>query len=199
MPGRLGRPRRPAIRRLGALILAGAVGTASAGALRAASPGGVGTPSAGAEPGAACENFGQVGPGLYRGAEPDDACLDRLAARGIRTIVNLRDERDASERERSRAAALGMRYVNQPMSGFGRPALPEVRTILATLLAAEGQPVFVHCKRGRDRTGVVIAAYRMAHDGWAADRAVDEAKRFGLAWWQVRMKRFIQEFEAAGD
>ena len=140
---------------------------------------------------ARCENFGQVGPDLYRGAEPDDSCLDHLAARGVRTIVNLRDERDASERERLRAAALGMAYVNLPMSGFGRPALP--------LLAPGAGPVFVHCKRGRDRTGVVIAAYRMAHEGWAADRAVDEAKRFGLAWWQVRMKRFIQEFEAAGD
>ena len=172
---------------LGALALAGAMGATSGGA--------VGAPSAGAAP---CENFGQVSPGLYRGAEPDDACLDHLAARGIRTIVNLRDERDVSERERRRAVALGMRYVNHPMSGFGRPALPELRTILATILPPEAQPVFVRCKLGRDRTGVVVAACRMAHEGWAADRAVDEAKRFGLAWWQVRMKRFIQEFENSG-
>ena len=56
--------------------------------------------------------------------------------------MNLRDERDASEEERLRAAALGMTYVNLPMSGFGRPALPEVRTILAALLAPGAGPVF---------------------------------------------------------
>jgi tyrosine-protein phosphatase SIW14 len=148
---------------------------------------------------APCENFGQVGPDLYRGAEPDDTCLDHLAARGVRTIVNLRDERDAAERERLRAAALGMTYVNLPMSGFGRPALPEVRTILAALLAPGAGPVFVHCKRGRDRTGVVVAAYRMAHDGWTAGRAIDEAKRFGMAWWQFRMKGFIEDFDGSPE
>jgi len=148
---------------------------------------------------APCGNFGQVGPDLYRGAEPDDPCLDHLAARGVRTIVNLRDERDASERERLRAASLGMTYVNLPMSGFGRPALAEVRTILAALLAPGAGPVFVHCKRGRDRTGVVVAVYRMAHDGWTAGRAIDEAKRFGMAWWQFRMKGFIEEFDGPSE
>ncbi len=165
-------------RRLGALLLAGAIGVASAG------------PSQG-EP---CANFGQVSPGLYRGAEPDERCLDHLAGLGIRMVVNLRDEEDASDRERTRAIALGMRYVNLPMSGFDRPSVPEVRRALAAILAPEAQPVFLHCKRGRDRTGVIVAAYRMAHEGWAADQAVEEAKRFGLAWWQFGMKRFIRDF-----
>lgn len=168
--------------RIGALVLAGAIGAAPAGPPEP-------TP---------CDNFGHVSPGLYRGAEPDDRCLEHLAGLGIRTVVNLRDEKDASDRERRRTVALGMRYVNLPMSGFERPALPEVRKALAAILEPGVQPVFVHCKRGRDRTGVIVAAYRMTHEGWTADRAVEEAQRFGIAWWQVRMKRFIREFDPAG-
>ena len=166
--------------RLASLVLAGAIGAAS------------GDPS----PGVPCANFGQVSPGLYRGAEPDDRCLDHLAGMGIRMVVNLRDEQDASDSERARAVALGMRYINLPMSGFDRPSVPEVQRVLATILSPEARPVFVHCKRGRDRTGVIVAAYRMAHEGWAADRAIEEAERFGLAWWQFRMKRFIRAFGA---
>ena len=169
--------------RIGTLVLAGAIGAASAGPSET-------TP---------CDNFGRVSPGLYRGAEPDDRCLEQLAGLGIRTVVSLRDEKDASDRERRRTVALGMRYVNVPMSGFECPALPEVRKALAAILEPGVQPVFVHCKRGRDRTGVIVATYRMAQEGWAADRAIEEAQRFGMAWWQVRMRKFIRDFDPAAD
>jgi len=166
-----------------ALWLAGAAGEAAAATASQQAP---------------CANFGQVSAGLYRGAEPDDDCLEHLAALGIRTVVNLRDEKDASEDEQAGALALGMRYVNMPMSGFDRPTAAEVQRALAVIRASENQPVFVHCQRGRDRTGVVVAAYRIANDGWAAERAMQEAKGFGLAWWQFGMKRFIRDLDRGG-
>ncbi|HEX6853079.1 MAG TPA: tyrosine-protein phosphatase [Candidatus Polarisedimenticolaceae bacterium] len=142
-----------------------------------------------------CENFGRVGPGLYRGAEPSEACLDHLAKLGVRMILNLRDDEEATEREKSLAEALGLRFTNIPMSGVRKPESEEVQRALEILGATENQPAFVHCKRGRDRTGVVVAAWRMAREGWSLDQAYEEAKRFRLAWWQVRMKDFIREFE----
>jgi protein tyrosine/serine phosphatase len=145
-----------------------------------------------------CVNFGRVSAGLYRGAEPDRDCLGHLAALGVRTVVNLRDEKDASEDEQAGVLALGMRYLNLPMSGFDRPSAIEVQRVLTVLGTSENQPVFVHCKRGRDRTGVIVAAYRMTNDGWAADRAVKEAKDFGLAWWQFKMKKFLRDFDGNG-
>lgn len=143
-----------------------------------------------------CANFGQVRPGLYRGAEPDDDCLEHLVGLGITLVVNLRDDDEDSGREQARVVALGMRYVNMPLSGFGRPSLDAVRRVVAQTAAAGNQPVFVHCRRGRDRTGVIIAAFRMGHEGWAAERAIREAEDFGLAWWQFRMKQFILDFGA---
>lgn len=142
-----------------------------------------------------CENFGRVGPALYRGAEPDAACLNHLAKLGVRTIVSLRDDEEDTEKEQRLAQARGMRFTNVPMSGFRRPDDDEVRRALEAIGDPANQPVFVHCKRGRDRTGVVVAAWRMAREGWSLDPAYEEAKRFRLAWWQLRMKDFIREFE----
>lgn len=146
--------------------------------------------------GVPCANFGRVHPGLYRGAEPDDACLEHLAGLGITMVMNLRDDDEDSGREQARVVALGMRYVNMPLSGLGRPSLEAVRRVVARITDAGNQPVFVHCRRGRDRTGVIIAAFRMGHEGWTAERAIREAEDFGLAWWQFRMKRFMLDFGA---
>ena len=141
-----------------------------------------------------CENFGQVGPALYRGAEPDAACLDHLAKLGVKTLVNLRDDDEDVAREREWAKARGMRVENVPMSGFRKPDEARVLRALEVIGETGNQPVFVHCKRGRDRTGVVVAAWRMARENWTLENAYEEAKRFRLAWWQVRMKEFIREF-----
>ena len=142
-----------------------------------------------------CENFGRVDAVLYRGAEPVAACLDHLAALGVRTIVSLRDDEDDTVRERGLVEARGMRFTSIPMSGLRRPDPSEVRRALEVIGDGGNQPVFVHCRRGRDRTGVVVAAWRMSHEGWTSEQAYEEAKRFRLAWWQVRMKDFIREFE----
>src|SRR5262245_40965733 len=146
-----------------------------------------------------CVNFGQIGAGLFRGAEPDRRCLRHLAALGVRTVVNLRDEKAASEDEKTEVLALGMRYASMPMSGFDRPSATGVQRVLEFIAASGNQPVFLHCKRGRDRTGVIVAAYRVTNDGWAAEKALLEAEDFGLAWWQFRMRRFIRELDAHGD
>jgi len=168
--------RRRALALLVAVWLGGACGTAVPGAPEEAP----------------CDNFARVGPGLYRGAEPGEPCLRHLAGRGVRTVVNLRDEKDASDREQAAVLALGMRYVNVPMSGFASPSERDVHHVLALIRASANEPVFVHCKHGRDRTGVVVAAYRVLDQGWGAERALSEAKEFGMAWWQFGMKGFIR-------
>jgi protein-tyrosine phosphatase len=45
----------------------------------------------------------------------------------------------------------------------------------------KGKKVFVHCRLGDDRTGMMVAAYRMADEGWTADEAMAEMKAFGFS------------------
>ena len=139
-------------------------------------------------------NFHQVNATLYRGGQPQSAGFNRLASIGIKTVINLRetDEREKVEEKEARAA--GLRYFNVPLDGLGRPSDEKVERVLSIINAPENQPVFVHCKRGADRTGTIIAVYRISHDGWTSEQAKVEAKRYGLSMWEVGMKDYIRDY-----
>lgn len=139
-------------------------------------------------------NFRRVDDLLFRGGQPKPGGFARLARLGVKTVVNLRDddERAISEGEEARAA--GLRYYNVPFGRLGRPSDAEVERVLQLIGAPENQPVFVHCRRGADRTGLVVAIYRMTHDGWTAERAQEEANHLGMARWQLAKKDYIKDF-----
>jgi len=69
---------------------------------------------------------------------------------------------------------------------------------MATVLPLLDGPenVFVHCKLGCDRTGTVIAAYRISRQRWENAKALAEAKNMGLHWYEAGMKRFIASYRA---
>lgn len=147
----------------------------------------------------ACEgigNFGWVNPALFRGAQPDEAGMANLARLGVRTIINLRRPSDVWPGEEAAARAHGIDYVNMPMHGLGAPTDAQVAQALS-LINTSPSPVFVHCELGADRTGTIIACYRMQHDGWTAERAFAEAKVYGLAAFEVGMKHYILTFAPA--
>src|SRR5262249_35228207 len=126
-------------------------------------------------------NFHQVNGNLYRGAQPQHGGLKKLSELGIKTVINLRGVSEETRSEQAEAEASGLRYFNIPMSGLGRPTDDQVERALAVIDARENWPVFVHCQRGSDRTGVIIAVYRILRDQWTEEQAIAEAKQFGMA------------------
>jgi uncharacterized protein (TIGR01244 family) len=139
-------------------------------------------------------NFHQVNSQLYRGGQPKSGSIKRLAQMGIKTIVNLRGTNEANRTEEAEAHAAGVRYFNTPLREWARPTNEQVERILKILNDAENQPVFVHCRLGADRTGLVVAVYRMTHDGWTNDQAKAEAKKYGMHPWEFGMKDYIHDF-----
>jgi tyrosine-protein phosphatase SIW14 len=139
-------------------------------------------------------NFHKVNDNLYRGAQPSRDGIQTLRQLGIKTIINLRDDDERARSEAAVAAAAGLRYFNIAMDNFGRPSDDKVERILAIIEMSENQPVFVHCKRGADRTGTIIAIYRIVHDGWTSEKAKAEADRHGMIFWQVGMKDYIRDY-----
>jgi tyrosine-protein phosphatase SIW14 len=142
-------------------------------------------------------NFGQVNERLYRGAQPDAAGITNLSRIGVKTIINLRTTKSASKTEQAQARLTGILYTNMPLSGMKKPKTEEVRAIL-TLIESSPVPVFVHCEHGCDRTGTIIACYRIQHDHWSNEKALEEAKRYGMSKWERGMREFVQEFRAEG-
>jgi tyrosine-protein phosphatase SIW14 len=122
-------------------------------------------------------NAGEVTPTLYRGGQPSAQGFEALARMGIDIVVDLRGSR---ETERDRVTKLGMQYVAIPWRcPFPRD---EVLARFLTLLRQNpGKKVFVHCRLGDDRTGMNIAAYRMAEQDWTAEEAKREMEAFGFS------------------
>ncbi len=141
------------------------------------------------------ENFYQVDSQVYRGAQPTDSGFEYLAKMGVKTILDLRESDDRALQEEKTVTALGLKYVNIAMTGLTPPTEEQISKILALLEDTSAGAVFVHCKRGADRTGAVIAAYRIAHDHWSNDRALAEAKSNGMSYFQFPRKAFIRSFQ----
>jgi protein tyrosine/serine phosphatase len=139
-------------------------------------------------------NFFQVNSNLYRGGQPNEDGVKALAKMGVKTIIDLRGEDDLAKKEEKWTEDSGMKFINVSLSNWFGPKDSDIDKIVALINKPENQPVFVHCKRGADRTGTVVAVYRMTHDSWTAKEAKKEAKKFGFGWWQVWMSDFIGDY-----
>ena len=142
------------------------------------------------------QNFYQVDDHVYRGAQPTDEGFKYLAKIGVKTILDLREDDERSSAEEHVVTALGMEYVNIPMIGLTPPAEAQISKILALLEDNTTGPVFVHCMQGADRTGAVIAAYRIDQHHWDNARALSEANSDGMHFFQKPRKDWIRRFQA---
>lgn len=139
-------------------------------------------------------NFHRINENFYRGGQPTEDGIRRLAALGIKTIINFRGVNRRVLREKRIAEENGLQFLNLPLSDWLSPKNSEIEKILEIITNPANQPVFIHCKRGCDRTGTVLAIYRIKFDGWTAAEARREAKERGIGWWQVWMKVYINEY-----
>jgi tyrosine-protein phosphatase SIW14 len=138
-------------------------------------------------------NFDRVNDRLYRGAQPDETGMKNLKQLGVRTIVNLRMADDVWAAEEIQAREAGIMYTNVPMSGTWRPTDEQVTKVLS-IIETFPAPVFIHCKRGADRTGTIIACYRLKHDQWSLPEAMREAKQHRMSRWVFSMKSYIKHY-----
>lgn len=131
--------------------------------------------------------------GLYRGGQPKEGGFEILQAQGIRTVINLRHENE----EQAVVEGLGMQYFHIPLSAWKGVPDAAVREFFGILSDSSNYPVFVHCQRGADRTGAMIALYRIAYQSWSGEQAYKEARKLGMRWWYFNLKRLIRNFDPA--
>ena len=138
--------------------------------------------------------FRQVSEKLYRSGQPRNGGLTRLRELGIDTIINLRGASAQTRAEGVEARALGFNYFNIALPNWGRPQETRVARIMELIAAPENGRVLVHCKDGVDRTGMIVAVYRMTHEGWTSEKALDEANRSGMRRSQVWMRDYVEDY-----
>ena len=140
------------------------------------------------------KNFGQMDERFYRGAQPKESDYKDLAALGVKTVIDLQD--DAQSSEKKNVEALGMRYINIPMSDTVYPKAEQIDAFLKLTDDPATGKFFVHCAGGRHRTGVMGAVYRFNHDHWSYDQAYAEMKAYDFytRWGHGAMKQFVQDY-----
>ncbi len=139
-------------------------------------------------------NAGKINDHLFRGAQPDVIGLSELKNLGVNTIVDLRREATSTmNEEKARAATIGVRFVSIPLGGFSNPTSEQLAQFFS-LVREDPQPtIFVHCQFGEDRSGVFIAAYRIAFEHWSSDQAMQEMLHFGFNHnWHPAMRAYVR-------
>jgi len=136
-------------------------------------------------------NFFSVDHALFRGGQPTPKGIQDLAGLGVKTVVNLRfEDDDMLELEQELVESMGMHWINMPMWALWRPSDRQVREFVHIVKDPEQQPVFVHCRKGEDRTGVLVAIWRIMN-GWTPEEAYAEARLLGLTPFNPFMKYVI--------
>jgi protein tyrosine phosphatase (PTP) superfamily phosphohydrolase (DUF442 family) len=137
-------------------------------------------------------NWGRVTDMLYRGGQPSTVGFKALQQMGVAIIVNFRDEPEETFSERREVESMGIKYVNIPWSGSDQPSSWQVVQFLDLVRANPQAKIFVHCKRGADRTGVMIAAYRIAVERKTVTDADSEMNRFHYdRFWLPHLQRYV--------
>jgi protein tyrosine/serine phosphatase len=132
------------------------------------------------EPG--LSNFYEVTTNLYRGAQPTAQGMKELKAMGIKTVLNLRSFHSDNHLVSSGELKLARLHM-KPWHAEDEDVVAFLKIVSDT----NNLPVFVHCQRGADRTGMICAMYRVVVCGWTKDAAVKEMKEGGFHFnpgWQ---------------
>jgi protein tyrosine/serine phosphatase len=139
----------------------------------------------------ALPNYLVIHPGLSRSGRPDQDGLNFLRQRGFRTIVNIENDRKAVEAEAAAAQRLGLKFISIPMSWQHKPSDAQVNELLRLMKDPSLQPLIIHCKHGRDRTGLMVGLYRVFMDHWAPEKAYEEMLATGF---RTNLKALDQAF-----
>ena len=123
-------------------------------------------------------NFGEISPNLFRGGQPGVDGIEALKKMGVSIVIDMRSTK--SSHEQAVVSKLGMQYISIPWH-CPFPADPVFARFLKVIHDNPDKKIFVHCRLGDDRTGMAIASYRMANEGWSAEEALQEMKMFGFS------------------
>jgi len=140
------------------------------------------------------KNFGQMDERFFRGGQPKEGDYQQLANLGIKTVIDLQNEPTSYEKQS--VEALGMKYINIPMSDKEYPETAKIDQFLKLVDDPATGKFYVHCAGGRHRTGVMGAVYRFNHYNWNYDQVYAEMKKYDFytRWGHGEMKKFVKDY-----
>ncbi len=115
-------------------------------------------------------NLYKINDSIYRSEQPANKAIAFIDSSGIKSILNLRQKKD-------NPGLLNMRSVKSYHIKMAVNNFTDAEIIQSLLIIKNApKPLLVHCKHGADRTGVVIAMYRIIFQNWSKEKALEELK-----------------------
>jgi tyrosine-protein phosphatase SIW14 len=142
--------------------------------------------------GAKPDNFHRVDDKVWRSAQPEKRDFPELRKLGIKEVLSLREWHDDARKAENTALQL-----HQVAMDAGDPREKDLLQAVKILRDSQG-PILVHCWHGSDRTGTVVALYRMAINGWTRERAIAEfiTPAYGYhAKTYPQLRRFLENVD----
>lgn len=138
-------------------------------------------------------NFYKVSDELYRGARPTAEGIKELEKMGIKTIINL-ETFHYSDKDKIEEADVEINYEQIPMLAWD-PEDEDLIEFLEIISEKENGPFFVHCKHGADRTGLIVATYRIIEQDWSKEDAIKEMTDGGYGFHSIwdNLIEYIEE------
>ncbi|MEO8001194.1 MAG: dual specificity protein phosphatase family protein [Arenimonas sp.] len=125
-------------------------------------------------------NLHRVDINLYRSAQPEDGSGEAIKSLGIKTVLNLREhDKDIVLRKTS-----GIGFKQYPLHTWDIDDR-DIVAVLKIITNPTNQPILVHCAHGADRTGLMMASYRMIVQGWSKEDARKEMKQGGYEFHAI--------------
>jgi len=142
-------------------------------------------------------NFGRVTDNLYRGGQPTSDGFNALHTMGVGIVVDFREKPTDMTTEKRQVESLGMKSIAIPWSANHEPSSDQIVQFLDLVRENPDTKIYVHCRRGADRTGAMIAAYRIAVEHKSAADAVSEMHQYHYDWlFRSQLKRYIESLPA---
>jgi tyrosine-protein phosphatase SIW14 len=139
----------------------------------------------------AIRNFDMVTPWMFRGGQPGKEGIQALADLGIKTVVSLRWSPKLVAAEKTAVEQMGMKFVSIPLNYWNVPTTAIIDEFFDLIHDPANRPVYLHCFHGADRTGLMVAMYRITHEKWDFDRAYKDMVMHGFHRFRIRNFKWV--------
>ena len=126
------------------------------------------------------DNFFKITDYLYRSEQPTEEGMKHLKKMGIKTVINLRvfhSDLDINKKT-------GLLHEEISVKPWHIEDEDVIR-VLRIIRKRENGPFFMHCWRGADRLGLMVAMFRIVEQGWTKDEAIDEMVNGGYEFHEA--------------
>ena len=136
-------------------------------------------------------NLYKVDSGIYRCAQPNKQAFKELSQIGVAISINLR----YFETDKRKIKGIDIQLFHIKM--FASKCKENEIIAVLRLIQNRQDAVVIHCKHGADRTGLVIALYRIVFQGWDKESAIEELEQGGYHFHQVfsNIPQYIRDLD----